>query len=172
VNAFETLDYSSQQSFDVRILADVHIVDETFALVFLGQSGQRAASSIAWVLAVFAAVVPALPAHGAGLAEVLLCSEAHARIYDGMAEYDKPSAVTALTTSPLVHRYFQGLKSTLREPTRRRPATKIESLLSTIGPHAAALLHRESLVLCVARFLRKHRTGLSLFFSTLAVSGA
>ena len=170
--AFESTDYSSQQSFDVRILLVVRIVGETCAHVLLGRNGQRAACSIACVLAVLAAVVPALPAHGSGLAEVRFRSEAHARFYDGMAEYDKPSAVTALTTSPLVQRYVQGLRSTSREPTRCRPATKIESLLSTIGHHAAALLHREFLVLCVARFLPKNLTGRSLFCPTLAVSGA
>jgi len=172
VYALETTDYSSQQSFDVRIVAVVRIVDETFAHVLLGRNRQRAACSIACVLAVLAAVVPALPAHGAGLAKVRFRSEAHACFYDGMAQYDKPYAVTALTTSPLIQRYLQGLKSTSRERTRRRPATKIESLLSAIGPHAAALLHLEILVLCVARFWPKHLTGRSIFFPTLAVCGA
>jgi len=112
VYALETTDYSSQQSFDVRMLDVVRIVDETFAHVLLGRNGLRAACSVACVLGVLAAVVPALLAHGAGLAEVRFRSEDHARFYDGMAEYDKPSAVTALTTSPLVQRYVQGLKST------------------------------------------------------------
>jgi len=112
VYALETADYSSQQSFDVRMLDVVRIVDETFAHVLLGRNGQRAACSIPCVLGVLAAVVPALPAHGAGLAEVRFRSEAHARFYDGIAEYEKPSAVTTLTTSPLVQRYVQGLKST------------------------------------------------------------